>query len=104
MTMTTMMTLHNSQPDDDNDEDKDDDEDKDYDKDGDDDKYDTHLTSDWLKMKMTTTLEDQRTTYPTMIAWRTTIPDNNGSDNEESFDVDGFGNNRGLNSSRSSDN
>ena len=73
MTMTTMMTLRNNQPDDDNDEGMDDDEEKDDDKDEDDDKYDTHPTSDRLTMKMTTTLEDQTMTDPTRIARRTTI-------------------------------
>ena len=62
------MTLHNNQPDDDNDEDKDDDEDMDDDKDEDDDEYNTHPTSDWLTIKMTTMLEDQTTTDPTRIA------------------------------------
>ena len=73
MTMMTMMTLHNNQPDDGNDEDKDDDKDNNDDKDEDDDKYNTHPTLDRSTMEMTTTLENQTVTDPMRIDWRTTI-------------------------------
>jgi hypothetical protein len=53
---------------------------------------------------MTTTLEDQTTKDPTRIAWKTTIPDNNESDNKGSFDVNRSGNNQASNNSRSSNN
>ena len=91
MAMTAMITLNNNQPD--NDNDKDDDKDKDDEKDEDDDEFDTHPTLDWSTMEMTMTLKKSDYARYNEDRLEENDPDDNGSDNEGSLDVNGSGNN-----------